>query len=294
MFNSGIALSLSAYILWGLAPFFWKAAAHIPAAFLLYHRYTASFLLLIVWFKFKKIKIPWAEIWQSRYKLLISSTIICLNWFIFVWAILNNRIMETSLGYYLNPFISMLLGYFLLAEVLSSKQKMAVLLAFLGVIAISTSYSSFPWISLVLAVSFGFYGFIHKSLKLSALISLWVETGILTPFFFIATFLYPNWQEIYSEGFNVILLVLGGVVTVIPLLLYSMGVKKIPLSLTGILQFTAPTLSFLSAVLYYHEPFTHSHLVGFLCIWTAIAVYVFPMIKNRWFAKAKYVNKDMM
>lgn len=287
MYSNGIALSLSAYILWGLAPFFWKAAAHIPAPFLLYHRYTASFLLLLIWFKFKKISIPWNEIWQNRYKLLISSTIICLNWFIFVWAVINDRIMETSLGYYLNPFFSMLLGYFLLAEILNLRQKLAVSLAFIGVVAISLSYASFPWISIVLAVSFGFYGFIHKTLKISALISLWVETGILTPVFLVATFFYPNWQGIYLESYNVLLLVLGGVVTVIPLLLYSMGVKKIPLSLTGVLQFTAPTLSFLAAVLYYNEPFTHSHLVGFICIWTAIIIYVYPILRSRLRISAK-------
>jgi chloramphenicol-sensitive protein RarD len=285
MYNNGIALSWSAYILWGLAPFFWKAAAHIPAPFLLYHRYTVSFLLLLFWFKFKRVEIPWKEIWKNRYLLLISSVIICLNWFIFVWAILNNRIMETSLGYYLNPFISMLLGVFLLSETLNQRQKIAISIAFAGVVAISLSYSSFPWISLVLAVSFAFYGFIHKKLGLSSLVSLGVETGLLSPIFFVATFFYPNWQGIYQEGSNILLLTLGGVITVIPLLLYSMGVKKIPLSLTGILQFTAPTISFLSAVLYFNEPFTMKHFIGFACIWTAIALYILPMLAARFKAK---------
>lgn len=280
MFLQGFLLSLVAYFIWGIAPIFWKQVTHIPADVLLYHRVFFAFLILFLALlpKWKKHLLSLKDNFRFFF---LTSAIIGVNWYIFVWAILNNRILETSLGYYLNPFVNLVVGYFFLKESLNRKQSISVSIAFVGVIFIAVAIGNLPWISVILALSFSAYGYLHKQISMRADASLFIETALLLPFFLYFNFSNPDIFEIYQQGNNLVWLFLGGVITVVPLLCFIQGVKHIPLSLTGILQFLAPTMTFLTAIFVYKENFSYLQLVGFLFIWISVSVYLYEAFKKR-------------
>jgi chloramphenicol-sensitive protein RarD len=213
---------------------------------------------------------------QIRWRLCVSAALITINWLAYVWGIANNRVVETSLGYFVNPLVNVMLGVLVLSERLNPAQWSAVALAAAGVGYLTWSAGHPPWIALTLAFSFGLYGLVRKMVRVEALVGFGAETALLLPF----GVGYLIWCE-YSgigafghAGFNMnALLMLGGPLTAIPLVLFAVGARRIPYSTVGLLQYIGPTIQLLLAVLVYHEPFDSARLTGFSMIWTGLAIY---------------------
>ena len=277
--NRGIWYAVGAYLLWGLLPIYWKALQTVPALQILNHRVVWSLVFLGVILFFRRDWEPLRLALKSRRILLIYLATSCLlgvNWLTYIWGVNAGFIVETSLGYFINPLVSVLLGVVFLREKLRPGQWIPVGLAALGVIYLTISYQKLPWIALVLAFTFGLYGLIKKIAPLNSLHSLALETALL----FVPSLAYLLWAEIQGTGAfghanisTTLLLVFTGVVTALPLLLFGAGARLIPLSLIGLLQYLAPTLQFLIGVLIYGEPFTRERMIGFGIIWVALVIY---------------------
>jgi chloramphenicol-sensitive protein RarD len=277
--KKGVWLGIGAYAIWGLFPIYWKWLEQVPALELLAHRIVWSFLLLAVvivvvrqWGAFR------AEALHVRTICIyfVAALLLSINWFTYVWAVNAGYIVETSLGYFINPLLSVLLGVIILHERLRRPQWIAVGLAAAGVAYLALAYGSLPWIALTLAFSFGLYGLVKKMAPLGALHGLTLETAILfVPMLLFLIFAEVNGQGVFlhTDGVSTLLLIGAGPVTVIPLLMFAAAVRSIPLSLAGILQYIAPTLQFLIGVLIFKEPFTPEQLIGFGLVWLALIVF---------------------
>jgi chloramphenicol-sensitive protein RarD len=277
--KKGVWLGIGAYATWGLFPIYWKWLHAVPALQLLAHRIFWSFLLLAIvisvvrqWRAFR------TEAWHARTLRIyfIAAMLLSVNWLTYVWAVNAGYIVETSLGYFINPLLSVLLGVILLHERLRRVQWIAVGLAAAGVIYLTLAYGTPPWIALILAFSFGLYGFVKKTAPLGALHGLTLETAIL----FVPMLLYLIFAEVrgegvllHTDGVSTLLMIGAGLVTVVPLLMFAAAVRLIPLSLIGILQYIAPTLQFLIGVLIFKEPFSPTQLIGFGLVWLALIIF---------------------
>jgi len=279
MMNKGILQATGAYFLWGLLPIYWKAIQAVPAPQILSHRIVWSFFFLLGVILVLKDWAHFKSSIASRKTVLIYTLAACLlalNWLTYIWGVNAGFIVETSLGYFINPLVSVILGVVFLHEKLRPTQWLPVGLAALGVLYLTFSYGALPWIALVLAFSFGLYGLVKKTAPLGALHGLTLETGIL--FLPAGIFLIYAAQS-GSGAFGHLgpvpdlLLVFTGIVTALPLLMFSSAARKINLSTLGVLQYIAPTCQFLIGVILYHEPFTLIRLVGFGIIWFALVVY---------------------
>ncbi|WP_067837996.1 EamA family transporter RarD [Amphibacillus sediminis] len=270
-----------AYLIWGILPVYWKAVGSITAGALLAHRIVWSFVfmffLLIISNHFTAFLKECKVIFRNRKKvfgLILASTIISCNWLIFIWAVNSNYVIQASLGYYINPLISILLGVIILKEALSQAEFFSVILAGLGVTFLTFSYGVFPWVSFLLAITFALYALIKKTLDISPMSGLTLETLMVFPF--ALTYLFIEQTSLQAMGTSLSLaglLVGAGIVTAIPLLLFAVGAKKIPLSMIGFLQYISPTLMLLIGVFIYNETFTFAHLIAFLAIWIALGIY---------------------
>lgn len=225
------------------------------------------------------------EISRNRKKLsalFLAAVLVSINWGLFIWSVNSGRILDTSLGYYINPLISVLLGVTVLKEKLSKSQVMAVCLAGIGVAVLTIYLGSFPWISIALAVTFGLYGLVKVLVNADAAIGLTLETMMVMPFAlgYIVYMFFQNLSITYS-GTEIGLLMGGGVATALPLLLFALGAKKMPLSLLGFLQYIAPTLSLMIGVFLYDEVFTKVHFIAFLFIWGGLLLYSGTQLKMR-------------
>jgi chloramphenicol-sensitive protein RarD len=277
--NRGVWYAVGAYLLWGLLPVYWKALQTVPALQILNHRVVWSLGFLTAILLIRRDWEPLRLALKSRRILLIYLATSCLlgvNWLTYIWGVNAGFIVETSLGYFINPLVSVLLGVLFLREKLRPGQWIPVGLAALGVIYLTISYQKLPWIALVLAITFGLYGLIKKIAPLNSLHSLALETALL----FVPSLAYLLWAEAqgigafgHAEFSTTLLLVFTGVVTALPLLLFGAGARLIPLSLIGLLQYLAPTLQFLIGVLIYGEPFTWERMIGFGIIWVALVIY---------------------
>jgi chloramphenicol-sensitive protein RarD len=278
MNKNGILYGIGAYALWGFFPIYWKLLHHIPAAQLISHRIGWSFLLLMLgifltkqWKDFRStINVRTIRIY------FIAALLIGVNWFMYVWAVNAGFIIETSLGYFINPLLSMLLGVIFLRERLRLAQWIPVGLAAIGVSYLTFVYGRLPWIALLLAFSFAFYGLIKKLAPLGSLYGLTLETGIL----FLPALAYLIFTEVNGTGAFLhdtapvnILLVGAGVVTTIPLLMFASAAQRIPLTMIGVLQYIAPTMQFALGVFLYKEPFDQPHLIGFSMVWVALIMF---------------------
>jgi len=276
--NKGIWYALGAYVLWGLFPIYWKWLQDVPALQVIGHRVGWSFILLmIVIFATKQ----WTQLrstltWRVLGIYLSAGLLLSVNWLIYVWGVNSGHIVETSLGYFINPLLSVLLGMIFLGERLRPMQWLPVGLAALGVIYLTWAYGSLPWIALSLAFSFGFYGLVKKISPLGSLYGLTLETGLV----FLPALGYLLFTEGAGQGafghigvVSDLLLVGAGVVTTVPLLMFASAARRIPLTMVGIMQYIAPTLQFLLGVLIYKEPFTTSKLIGFSMVWIALVVF---------------------
>src|SRR5690606_16168336 len=275
----GYVLGLTAYIIWGLFPLYFKALQSVPAMEIIVHRvlWSALFggLLLLVW------KHPgwWRELRDNPKRLAVLAgcgLLIATNWLVYVWAVNNERMIEASLGYYINPLVNVLLGMLILGERLRRMQWIAVGLAAVGVAQQVWQVGSLPWVSLVLALTFGFYGLIRKQAPVKALPGLVVETWMLVPIA-IAWLLFNSTAASAQPEFwttsEAWWLVAAGPVTLVPLVCFNAAARHLPYTTLGFLQYLAPTLVLLQAVLLFGEHLSSSTLVAFMFIWAGLAVY---------------------
>ncbi|MBX8486001.1 EamA family transporter RarD [Pseudomonas cichorii] len=275
----GYILGLSAYIIWGLFPMYFKLLATVPALEIIIHRaiWSALFgsLLLLVW------KHPgwWRELRENPQRLAVlalSGSLIACNWMVYVWAVNNGRMVEASLGYYINPLVNVLLGMLLLGERLRRLQWLAVLLAAAGVAQQVWHVGNLPWVSLLLPLTFGFYGLIRKKAPVAALPGLVVETWMLVPLALAWLLLNPVAQTAQPEFWTTsqaIWLAAAGPVTLIPLVCFNAAARHLPYTTLGFLQYIAPTLVLALAVLLYGEHLNTSTIITFVCIWVGLAIY---------------------
>jgi chloramphenicol-sensitive protein RarD len=272
--------SIIAYILWGLLPFYWKFLERIPPDQILCHRTVWSLVFMLLLLAFQKHWLWLKKAFSNRKILLtffISSIILSLNWFMYIWAVNNNFIVEASLGYFINPLFSVLLGVIFLKERLRFWQWFAIALAAAGILYMTAKYGSFPWIALTLAISFGTYGLMRKTAPLNSTEGLALElTFLFLPALIYLLFLAKNGSGAFGHASLIenMLLVLAGAVTALPLLLFASGARKINLSTVGLLQYITPSLQFLIGIYVYHEHFNTARLVGFAIIWSALLIYV--------------------
>jgi len=277
--NKGILYGIGAYMLWGLFPLYWKQLHDVPALQVIGHRIGWSFVLLVIYIVITK---QWKDFRSVAFAprtigiYSIAAVLLSLNWLIYVWGVNSGFIVETSLGYYINPLLSVLLGVIFLRERLRPLQWIPVGIAAIGVGYLTFVYGRLPWIALSLAFSFGFYGFVKKLSPLGSLYGLTLETGIVFPIALIYLIFvgFNGMGAFLQDGTTVDLFLIGaGVVTTIPLLMFASAAKQIPLTIIGLLQYVAPTMQFLIGIFVYKEPFDQSHLVGFGIVWVALIIF---------------------
>ncbi len=279
MDRKGVLYAIVAYLMWGFFPIYWKQLETIDALQLIGHRFGWSFILLLL---FVILTRQWKNFRSLAFNkktiriYLIAAVLISVNWFTYVWAVNHNFVVETSLGYYINPLFSVLLGVIFFRERLRFVQWIPIGLAAIGVIYLTLTYGSLPWIALTLAFSFGLYGLIKKTAPLNSLYGLTLETGLM----FLPAVAYLIFCEttgqgafLHSGSLKDGMMVGAGLVTIVPLLLFSSALPRVPLSTIGILQYINPTMQFLLGVLVYKEPFTHNDLIGFGLVWAGLILF---------------------
>jgi chloramphenicol-sensitive protein RarD len=277
--RTGFVYGLLAYLTWGFFPVFFKAFGAVPALQVVSHRIVWSmiFLLLII---------GWGSKWgglllvlrdgRALLTLVASATLIAVNWLVFIVAVGHGEVLQSSLGYFITPLVSVLLGFFFLQERLRRLQQVSVALAVVGVLVLTLQQGSFPWTALILAVTFGSYGLLRKVVKADSLTGLSVETCLLGPPA-LGYLVFVAWQGegafLHGPLLTDILLLSAGVVTAVPLLLFAAAARRLRLATIGFLQYITPTLHFLLAVVAYGEPFTRAHLISFIFIWLGLGCY---------------------
>lgn len=288
--------AIVSFLLWGLFPLYFKLLQDVPSFDIVVQRIFWSLLFLmgvLLW----RGQWDWLRqvVRQPKVLLgfLLSALLLSDNWVLYVWAVNSGRIVDASLGYFMSPLVSVLLGYLILKERLRPLQWVAAALALSAVLWLTWVNGALPWIGLLIALTFGIYGLLRKTARLGALHGLALETMLLFPLVLailtISTlrgtnvFLGAPWQ-------TQVLLVLGGPVTAIPLLLFARAARRIPLSLLGLLQYISPTMQLLTGVWLYHEPFDGQRLTGFVVIWTALAVYSLEGLWKLWSNKTRPIK----
>jgi chloramphenicol-sensitive protein RarD len=276
--RAGLLLGLGAYLLWGVLPLYFKALAHVAATEIVAHRILWSVLFLgavaTLWRRWPTIRTALAD---RKVMLTLTATALLIgaNWLIWVWAVVNGHVLEGSLGYYLNPLVNVLMGVVLLKERLSRPQIFAVALAAAGVAVLAWGSGGGLWISLSLAASFATYGYLRKVAPVDAIEGLSIETAILAP----VALGWILWLNRTGEGglgidtATTLLLVAAGAITAVPLLLFTAAAKRLPYSTLGFLQYIAPSIQFLLAVLVFGEKLTAAHMICFGAIWTALLIF---------------------
>jgi chloramphenicol-sensitive protein RarD len=286
--NKGILNGIAAYAMWGVFPIYWKLLHEVPALQVIGHRISWSFILLILFILLTK---QWKDFRSSALtpKTLgiysVAGVLLTVNWLVYVWGVNAGFIVETSLGYFINPLFNVLLGVLFLRERLRPTQWIPVGLAAAGVTYLTVAYGRLPWIALSLAFSFGFYGLVKKLAPLGSLYGLTLETAIVFPvaLIYLASVGFSSAGAFLQKGAHIDLLLIGaGAVTTIPLLMFASAARQIPLTVIGLLQYIAPTIQFLIGVLLYKEPFDHAHLIGFGIVWIALIIFwVENLMANR-------------
>lgn len=289
-YKQGIFFGLAAYVLWGILPVYWKALELVSPFEILSSRFMWScvfvFLLIIFQKKWplfaKEVKQVFSNV-KTGAAMVAAGITISFNWGTFIWAVNNGHIVETSVGYYINPLVSILFAVVFLRERLDKMQLAAITCAFIGVASMVYSFGKIPWVSLTLAFTFALYGLLKKILPVSALTSIMLETLLITPLALV--YEYSLWQQgvsFYASGnLQVIMMLTGaGVVTAIPLLLFTAGARLLPLKIIGFLQYISPTLTLLIGVFVYNEAFTASHLLAFGWIWAALLLFIVSQLRS--------------
>jgi len=276
--RDGVTAALTAFIFWGLVPIYYKGLQTVGSWEVLAHRVIWSVPILLVFLAirdgrtfWKKLRLPLKSIaW-----LVLSGLTISLNWLVFVWAVANDHVLDTSLGYFGTPVVNVLLGYLFLKERLPAIQLIAVIVAAAGTIYLAWYMGKPPWIAITLAVSFGIYGLLRKRLQVGPMLGLLWETALM----FVPALVYLLWltsrssPQFLNVSISIDLLLIGsGFATILPLIWFNMAAQKLPLSILGFFQYIAPSMSFLLAVYLFGEQFTAGHAVAFGAIWLALAL----------------------
>lgn len=276
---TGIFYALGAFFMWGLAPLFFRALKPATPLEILSHRVIWSLLLMIVLVAVLRDLRDFPRALSSLRKVglyALTTALVTTNWGLFIWAVNNDHIVQTSLGYYINPLVNVLLGVLFLGERLNRKQALSVGLATLGVTSLLVSLGELPWISLTLAISFGFYALIRKKAAIDPLVGLLVETAMLTPL--ALAYLLWLWGDgtatfsLQAPGMAS-MLVISGVITALPLIFFNLGAQRLKLSTIGLMQYLSPTLQLAIGVMIFGEEFTGAHAFAFGLIWVALAIY---------------------
>lgn len=273
----GLLYTTAAFTVWGVSPLFWKQITDIPARELIAHRIVWCFVMIAVLLTARR---GWGSLGRVLRRprtvlvLVATTTLIAVNWFLYIHAVASGNILQASLGYFINPLVNVLLGLSFLGERLRTWQWFSVALAAVGVSILTWRVGEMPWLSLALAFTFGFYGLLRKRVAASPEEGLAVETGLLTPFMLVLLLRLGADDGAFGRDTSTNLFLIGtGLITLLPLLWFTHGARRLPLATVGILQYLAPTMQFLLAVGVYGETFTTSHLIAFVCIWIALAVF---------------------
>jgi chloramphenicol-sensitive protein RarD len=296
--RTGLIAGIAAFGLWGIIPIYWKWLRWLPAPEVLAHRFVWTTLFLIALLSWQR---RWPEIrgiLRSRAALaycLSSGLAISINWLTFIWAVNANRIVDTSLGYFMTPLVNVLFGAFLLRERLTRVQVAAVTLAALGVLILTFAYGKFPWVALVLCVSFGLYGLLRKKSGTRPVAGLFVETILLAPaacaylmaLHWRAGLIFPN-----IDFAHVLLLCSTGIVTGLPLVWFGHAARQLRLTTLGFLQYLSPSGSFLVGIFVYREPFSTGQLLTFVLIWVGLAIFT-AEAAHRWRGRSERVPEGV-
>jgi len=286
--RKGILYAVAAYGIWGIFPLYWKLLAHVDSIEVLVSRviwsFVFTFIFIIIIQQRKLLMEDLKSLWKSKklfFSLLGASFVISCNWFLYIFSVNNNHVVDASLGYYINPLITVLFGMIFFKEKLSKFQICAVIVAFIGVLSLTIGYGKVPWLALLIAFSFAIYSALKKQITLNATRGLVIETLFMLPFGLVyyiyimstnkMSFLHVNWS-------TNILLILGGIVTAIPLVLFAKGAKLLPQYAIGFIQYMTPTTVLILGIVLYHEPFTKTEFISFSFIWLSVIIFTFSTI----------------
>jgi chloramphenicol-sensitive protein RarD len=282
-FRTGVAYATAAFLWWGASPIYWKAVGAVAADEMVAHRAMWSTVLLAAMLVARRRGAEVRALLADRRvlaTLVLTTLLIAVNWLTYIWAMGHERVLEASLGYYINPLVNVLLGMVFLGERLRPAQRVAVGLAVVGVVVLTSEVGAVPWVALVLAGTFGLYGLLRKTVRVGPEVGLAAETTLLLP-------LAGLWLwHLGAEGRAAFptaglavqgLVILSGVITVLPLVWFTHGTRRLPLATVGLLQYLSPTGQFLLAVLVYREPFSTPRLAAFACIWVGLAIFTWDL-----------------
>lgn len=288
--GKGIIFVAGAYIIWGVLPIYWRQIEAVSPLEIIAHRIFWSFIFMVLYIlaagRWQYLKTNLTFIFSDKKKaltLVAASIIISANWLTYIFAVNQGHILEASLGYYINPFVSILLAFFILKERFSKGEWLAIFIVSLGVIYMAIGVGHIPWLAITLAVTFGVYGLIKKTINLDATYALAVETAVLAPFALLyILYLNATGANTLDFGLNAdtAFTMATGVVTAIPLLLFAIGAVQIPLSLVGLLQYIGPTLMLFIGIFLYGESFTDTHKIAYTFIWAGLILYTVLRFKS--------------
>lgn len=282
----GIATALSAFVIWGFFPLYFKLLKEYDATEIIGHRIIWTFVVILVVLILTR-QWAWLSVIRQHPKWLffttISGGIISLNWLVYVWAVNHDRILEASLGYYIGPLVGVLLSLIVLKERLRPLQWLAVGFATIGVLIQLVMLGKLPWVSFGVALTFSVYGLMHRYNPIKALNAMFIETGMLVPIFlaWFAMHDVASSQPSFWVSSDIFLLMLAGPITLIPLLMYNKATKMVAFSLLSFMNYLTPSIIFFMAIFLYHEPFSMSKLITFAFIWTGLAFFSYDLLKNR-------------
>ena len=282
----GFLYGVAAYTLWGFLPLYWKMLDRIPAMEILAHRISWSFVFVMGILVFQGKLGEYRLVFQNRsnlVRILWATSLITVNWGLYIWSITSGHVVEASMGYYMNPLIVVLLGVIVLKEKLNRWQVVSLVLAALGVAIITIQHGRMPWIALILAVSFALYGLMKKMIPVGSTTGLAVETTLLMPL----TLTYIFLKQINGIGAlgklslgTTLILIGSGVATALPLLWFAKGARRVPLSTMGFLQYIAPSISLMLGIFVFKEQFTTVHLLSFGSIWSGLLIYSISQVRQ--------------
>ena len=281
--NLGYMAALGCYVLWGILPLYWYLMADAEANEILCHRilWSVVFMLIVIvatkrWHTLKK---DCLELWQNKKRgamMVAAAIIISLNWLTYIWAVNHNHVIDTSIGYYINPLVNVLFGVAIFGETLSAPKKLSIALAAVGIFLMTWQIGKLPWVSVALALTFGSYGALKKKLKLDPFTSITLETLLLFPFafYYVANLTAAGAAHFGPKTPTLSLLLAGcGVATAVPLILFSYGANLLPLNVLGFFQYISPSMTLLLGIFFFNEPFGTTQLFTFGFIWLALLVF---------------------
>ncbi|MFS0787932.1 EamA family transporter RarD [Shouchella sp. 1P09AA] len=287
-FRTGVTTTLISYLIWGLLPLYWALLSFIPALDVLMYRILFAFLFMIALLVFAKKKTLYIREIKTVFSqskqlipMIFAAVFISINWFLFIFAVSSNMVLEASLAYYINPLLNVVLATVIIKEKLSTAEKFAVSAAGIGVLILILFNGTIPWAAFGMALSFCFYGFIKRSVSISATAGLFIETLLVTPIALLYLFLFTSYAFSEFTSSTLLLLAGAGIFTAVPLMLFSYGAKHIPFSLVGFLQYIAPTSMLILGIFVFEEPFSYVQFLAFFFIWIGLITFTSSKFSQR-------------